>query len=51
MKKKEDFFDVVDALNWCALNMSDGNFEAAKEFVKERNRVRKNTKAKEEKIF
>ena len=51
MKKKDDFFDVIDELNWCALNMSDGNFEAAKEFVEERNRIRKKTKTKEEKIF
>ena len=47
MKKKENFFDIIDELNWCALNMSDGNLEAAKEFVKERNKIRKKTKEKE----
>ena len=47
MKKKEDFFDVIDELNWCALNMSDGNIVAADEFVKERNKNRKKINAKE----
>jgi len=47
MKKKEGFFDVIDELNWCALNMSDGNIVAADEFVKERNKNRKKIKAKE----
>ena len=47
MKKKEGFFDVIDELNWCALNMSEGNIVAADEFVKERNRNRKKIKAKE----
>lgn len=44
MKKKDDFFDVIDELNWCALNMSDGNIEAAHEFVRERNRIRRKTR-------
>lgn len=50
---KTGFSNIDDELNWYAFVMSEGNFEAAKEFVAERNRQREldakkeNNRAKE----
>ena len=39
--KRTTFANIDDELNWYAFVMSDGNFEAAREFVEERNKQRK----------
>ena len=47
MAKRTDFYDILDELNWTAFYMSDGNFEAASQFVKKRNKEREKEKGKE----
>ena len=38
--KRTTFANIDDELNWYAFVMSEGNLEAAQEFVKERNKQR-----------
>lgn len=40
MTKNQGFKDIIDELNWYAVVMSEGNFEAVREFVQERNIMR-----------
>lgn len=44
MINKKTFANIDDELNWYALVMSEGNFEAASTFVRERNLNREKTK-------
>ena len=46
MAKNQGFADIIDEMNWHAVVMSEGNFEAVREFVAERNKLREKEQTK-----